>query len=931
VKIIESLKVLKNLHKKTKVFTLIILFILCTEIFGRFFIFNLWSNNTSFLSFIYDNRIEIKNSIRDFIYTREIKSESFKNSQISKIKKNKIESYKLTLSKKDILHFQDIVNQMEANASRGEVEKFNSYRKINLEHNGNKYGAKIKLHLGEPRHWKDAKKSYSLKLSNSQYINNIQKFDFIVPEDRGYFPPILCKKLSHFSNLPHPENGYCILYINDEYNGVYLMEEEFDNNPAYFEKNKLPNEFSIRPEFKDISDLVLWDSDLEFWNSSAVQLNSIYRENINARLERYLKGLKSWDYNQLSKIVDVDKIAALCAINIFWGYSHDYIERNIRLVYSLDSGLIYYQPRAEDGAKLLSLDNAHYPSAERLQSFEHGMNFFYSSKHLRMFQPFLKNKEFRDKRNFYLKKIFKEFEIEKRITEYCNESLEIFPLDPFSKFNDQIITFLINDQQRNLLSNAKNIKDALSNSSLFVKIFKKEDILTFSILPDSLARLNIQNFKIKLPSGAYTLIAGKTQETIIINNDYELINLARFLDKQYLMADLDFRLHPKKNYFNISISGNSVTDMRKEDISISAVNTFTDSELPTRRIHVNIIDNTIDYTKLKSLSIDDFLEKYKFLDFKLNGKKLLLQSGNYLLDEDLVIPEGFLVNFESNTSITIEQNRSIISYSPLNFDGTKELPIVIKSQDPKLAFGTVAIVLDQKQDIFINHLNLVGGSNKFAGGIFFNGALSIHNAKISLDSCVIMESKGDDGTNFKNSIVEIVNCKFIDNKSDHIDLDFCEAVVQSNEFYNRHKLNLGDAIDLSGSHVLITNNKVSNAGDKGISVGEKSNVLITNNLLSQNFLGIAVKDSSKAIISENTFQQNQTSISCYRKKGIFKGGRAFLHKNINLNTSSILLDDTSDFIILSDFDTSEFYLKPEVIKQSTLSLMDSIDPLKLSR
>ena len=86
MKIIESLKVLKNLHKKTKVFTLIILFILCTEIFGRFFIFNLWSNNTSFLSFIYDNRIEIKNSIRDFIYTREIKSESFKNSQISKIK-----------------------------------------------------------------------------------------------------------------------------------------------------------------------------------------------------------------------------------------------------------------------------------------------------------------------------------------------------------------------------------------------------------------------------------------------------------------------------------------------------------------------------------------------------------------------------------------------------------------------------------------------------------------------------------------------------------------------------------------------------------------------------------------------------------------------------------------------------------------------------
>jgi len=772
MKIIENFKVLKILHKKTKVFTLIILLIFFTEIFGRFLIFNYLSNNVSFLSFFFANRIEIKNSIRDYIYARETKSKSFKNSQISKIK-NKIDSFKLTFSKKDQLHFQDIVNRMEANNSRSEVEKFNSYKKIQLEHNGNKYDAKIKLHLGEPRHWKDPKKSYSLKLSNSQYINNIQKFDFVVPEDRGYFPPILCKELSLFSNLPHPENGYCIIYINDEYNGVYLMEEEFDNNPAYFEKNKLPNDFSVRPKFKDISDLVLWDSDLEFWDSSALQVKSIYQENINARLERYLIGLKSWNYDQLSKIVDVDKIAALCAINVFWGYSHDYIERNIRLIYSLDSGLIYYQPRAEDGAKLFRLNNPHYPSAERLQSFEHGMNYFYSSKHLRMFQPFLKNKEFRDKRNFYLKKIFQEFEIEKRIVEYYNESLNIFPFDPFSKFNDQIITFLIDDQKNSLLSNAKDVKKALSNSSLFVKVFKKEDNLTFSILPDSLARLKIKDFKIKLPRGVYALGTGNSQEKINIINDYEFINLARFLEKEYLMADLDFRLHPKKNYFDLCISGNSVKDVKNEDISISAQNTFSDKELPVHRIHINVIDDTTNYTKLKSIGADIFLKKYKSLNFKLDGNELLLKSGRYHLDKDLVIPEGLSVYFESNTSITIEQNKSIISYSPINFDGSKDLPIVIKSKDKKAPFGTVGIVLDQKQDIFIKHLNLIRGSDKFAGGIFFNGALSIHNAKISMDSCNIMESKGDDGINFKNSIVDIVSCKFVDNNSDHIDLDFC--------------------------------------------------------------------------------------------------------------------------------------------------------------
>ena len=928
MRFLKYFKIPNLLNKKTQVFTSVFFLILITELIGRLLVFNLSSENSFFLSFLYENRVIIKERIRDFIYTKEINSKHFKNSLISKIKESDIEIFNLTLSKKDHLHFQDIVNKMEKNASRGEVEKFNTYRKIKLEHNGSKYDAKIKLHLGEPRHWQDPKKSYSVKLSKSQHINNIEKFDFVVPEDRGYFPPLLCKELSHFSNLPHPENGYGILYINDEYNGVYLIEEEFDKNPAYFEKNRLPNDFSIRPNFKDISDLVLWDSNLEFWDSSAVQVDSPYQENINARLERYLKGLNSMNFDQLSKLVDVEKIAALCAINIFWGYSHDYIERNIRLIYSLDSGLIYYQPRAEDGAKILSLNKPHYPEAERLQSFEHGMNYFYVTKYLRMFQPFLKNKQFRDKRNFYLSRIFKEYKIEEKISNLFDQSLEIFPLDPFSKFNSQIVSELIKDQRNNLMNNAKMIKDALSSSSLFVKVYKSDDNLTISILPDSLARLKVTNFKVRLPRGTYTIETNRSQKIITINNDLEFVNLSRFLDKEYLMADLDFRLHPKKNFFKIFISGNSVEMLREEDISISASNTFSGQELPVRRIHINIFDNTIDYTKLRTLNATDFIDKYSFLKFRLNDKELILDSGNYHLNNDLIIPEGFEVKFESNTTITIEQNRSIVSFSPINFNGTVNFPIIIKSEDPMFPFGSVAIALDKKQDIEIKHLRLNGGSEKFAGGIFFNGALSIHNANITMDSCRIEASKGDDGINFKNSNVKILDCHFIDNYSDHIDLDFCEAIVQSSEFNNPMVSNFGDAIDLSGSHAMIVKNKIVESGDKGISVGENSKVIVKRNSISNNVLGIAVKDSSNALISQNSFRANQKNLSCYRKKGIFGGGTAFLDANINLEKSSIWLDDISDFVILSSFDVRNLTFDPEEIMQSISLILNSINIYK---
>ena len=118
-----------------------------------------------------------------------------------------------------------------------------------------------------------------------------------------------------------------------------------------------------------------------------------------------------------------------------------------------------------------------------------------------------------------LLKIFQEYKIEKRILEHFDESLEIFPLDPFTKFNNQTITFLIKDQKDTLLKNAKNIKDALSKSSLFIKVFKSNQNLSFSILADSLARLIITNFQILLPKGVYNIETIRSKKIITIKNE----------------------------------------------------------------------------------------------------------------------------------------------------------------------------------------------------------------------------------------------------------------------------------------------------------------------------------------------------------------------------------------------------------------------------
>ena len=160
------------------------------ELLGRLIAFNIHSDYTTFISYLYHERDSLRQKVRNFIFTKEINSQHYQNALINKIVNTGIDCFKISLSPKDLLHFESIVNFMEKNASRSDAEKLNAYRKISIEHNGSDYDAKLKLHLGEPRHWKDPKKSYSLfqeDLFIKKYFRNKTKGFYI---DVGCYHPL---------------------------------------------------------------------------------------------------------------------------------------------------------------------------------------------------------------------------------------------------------------------------------------------------------------------------------------------------------------------------------------------------------------------------------------------------------------------------------------------------------------------------------------------------------------------------------------------------------------------------------------------------------------------------------------------------------------------------------------------------------------------
>ena len=285
---------------------------------------------------------------------------------------------------------------------------------------------------------------------------------------------------------------------------------------------------------------------------------------------------------------------------------------------------------------------------------------------------------------------------------------------------------------------------------------------------------------------------------------------------------------------------------------------------------------------------------YDEFNWNKQGNTITLTKGNYILERNMIIPKNLILNIDPGVQILIDKDKSIISYSPINIIGTENEPIIIKNLDENNPFGTFGIIGDKSQKSVINWLRLSGGNEKFINGIYFSGGLSIYYMHVDIDNTIISDNHADDGLNIKYSNILIDNSLFVNNFADQVDLDFAKGVVKNSQFKSE-KENIGDGIDFSGSDILIKNNTFEGLGDKGISIGERTKVILYKNKMINNNMGAAVKDSSYAFFIENLFENNEIAISHYKKKPIYEnGGSSYLHDNKYVsNVEKYKLDETS--------------------------------------
>lgn len=213
-------------------------------------------------------------------------------------------------------------------------------------------------------------------------------------------------------------------------------------------------------------------------------------------------------------------------------------------------------------------------------------------------------------------------------------------------------------------------------------------------------------------------------------------------------------------------------------------------------------------------------------------------------------------------------------------ESTKEIKIFLNTNLEKVKIQGPGDFINWKINI-VSNIKLESQDSRIDENLltgcltFYN--LNIENIEINSDSMFCEDAVNFVNVTGKNIILNIINSSF-----DAIDADFSNL-----KFTNINIFNAGnDCIDFSSGVYEIEQLYVQYCSDKGISLGEKSNIKITSSKILNSYIGVAVKDSSEARFDSIEIENVELCISAYRKKQEFGPSYIFVN-DLNCPSNSI--------------------------------------------
>ncbi|MDD5005778.1 MAG: hypothetical protein PHS93_04665 [Candidatus Omnitrophica bacterium] len=288
-------------------------------------------------------------------------------------------------------------------------------------------------------------------------------------------------------------------------------------------------------------------------------------------------------------------------------------------------------------------------------------------------------------------------------------------------------------------------------------------------------------------------------------------------------------------------------------------------------------------------TVEDLLNKHPFLDFDKEANALVIKQGSWQVKGDLIIPPDVKLMAMSGTTLKFEEGAVLLTTSPIIFEGSEDNPVRLSSQ--AAGWGGL-VVLNANGKSILNHVTVENYTGIERAGWILTGGVTFYNTTAVFNNFTAQNNHCEDAVNLVRVGYAMYNSLFKNISSDALDNDFCQGIVKDTIFMDIK----ADALDVSGTNLKVENMKAYRLGDKGLSVGEKSDVYAQNIVVEYADFGAASKDLSKLEIDNMQITGTKFGLAAYQKKPEY-GPAEIRANNVSFNqVAEEVLCQTGSFI-----------------------------------
>jgi hypothetical protein len=739
------------------------------------------------------------------------------------------------------------------------------YVKAKINFDNKEAKAEIRLKGDWTDHLKGDKWSFRVKLPSDNAILGMRKFSLHRPETRNYAAEWLFHQLLRENDVLNLQYHFVEVELEIEKEnaterknlGLYALEESFDKhllerserresvilkldeNPMWEERALFMSKYFSPEQVKNFTNVKNENLKVVPFNEKKVLEDPLLFSQFQtgrALFKSFMLGERP-----VHEVFDIKLLAKYNAISNLMGASHGLNPHNYRVYYNPISSLL--EPIGFDGDSgkpIYTLDKYHNASRDLVYLEEYAKALTEISD------------------DDYFGKYVKRYPGLKEVVEVIQREYKNY-------------TF----PEKVLQTNKNIIKKILSPNKSINAYFENVTKGMLELTVENYGKLPTEIYGIKQSGGRYFATPeeriicpiGKTTFSLKLVKGYEQI----FTNVKKKKVGFDPKKDIPKALVVYSTLGNP--DRKESQIQTWAQKYDVNLALPN-------------YKDAGTIS------EFDWLQIDEENKTITIPKGKHTITDRLIVPPGYQLIVEAGTSINLKENSaSIISYSPFKFIGTEAKPIKFYCE----TYSGEGIILMNAQDtsyLEYCHFDNLGSPKRYAWQM--TGSVSFYQSPVSIKHSSFKNNRCEDALNVIRAYAELDDLVFENIYSDAFDGDFMHGTIKNCMF---GKIG-NDAIDVSGSKISIDNTNVYNAGDKGLSAGENTQMTATNVLIKDCEIAIASKDKSVLELNESILTNNKLNFTAFQKKPEY-GSASIITSNVKteFEETNYLIENGSSLLL----------------------------------